>query len=69
MVTIDFSPRVEPDEAANLMLHHLAIALAYFEATDDPIPQDIFDCYGDGVRAAALGFVNAADKYYKDIEV
>jgi hypothetical protein len=67
-INIDVPGVEDEDHAYGLMMHHLSLAAAYFEATATNvaalIPRD--DVYSERVRVAAKVFVDRLEAEYEE---
>jgi hypothetical protein len=64
------APSVPGDKALDLMLHHLALAGMYFEATPDDRDAFVRKAEAElrGLPHGAIAFFDALDKYYKELD-
>lgn len=62
-------PTVHPDEAVELMAHHLALAAAYYEATptEGVLPEVLRLIEKEPAKEAAQEWLSALDDYYEDL--
>lgn len=67
MIGVDAPPVEDGDEALRLMLHHLALAGAYFEATPLLIDrQRVRDALGSFACEPAFAWIEAMSGLYPD---
>lgn len=64
---------VTPDEARELMLHHLLLAQRFFEATPDGVDVTLAECarvFADdpAALAGATAFIRALDSFYEEAD-